>query len=62
MSERSDEFLEGYAACGRGISRTRNPYSSTPIGPSVLQSSKDWHEGWNTRFHGEAIYEGTPDP
>jgi len=26
------------------------------------QRWEDWHEGWNTRFYGEKIYEGEPNP
>jgi len=62
---RSSEFVDGYTACDVGISRFRNPHSH-PSGTeySELQTRKflDWHNGWNTRFYGEAIYEGEPDP
>lgn len=53
MIERSTAYQEGYDACHRFISRTHNPYGHTPNGPSVLQSSIDWHEGWNKRFYNE---------
>lgn len=61
-TERSEAFLKGYNACAARISRTHNPYGPTPTGPSVLQSSIDWHEGWNTRFYGEGTYEGHSAP
>lgn len=57
-SERSTEFLEGYGACDRGISRPHNPFD-----PLIHADRwKEWHEGWNTRFYGEAVYEGESDP
>lgn len=61
-SERSKAFTEGYNACAKGISRPRNPYNHD--GYSAEQTSKfqAWHSGWNTCFHGEAVYEGEPDP
>lgn len=63
-SSRSDEFLEGYNACKRGISRPRNPYQGPTVNgiSNILRKFEDWHDGWSTCFHGEAIYEGTPDP
>jgi len=54
--ERTTEFLEGYGACGRFISRTHNPFDKNTT------QWFEWHEGWNTRFYGESIYEGEPDP
>jgi len=67
-SIKSEEFIKGYNACAVGISRPHNPYLA---GQPWLwefppknwkQNSDDWHDGWNTRFYGEKIYEGEPDP
>lgn len=47
----STEWWLGYHAMGP---KTRNPYGCTNGGePSCLQSSKDWADGWQTRFYGE---------
>lgn len=67
-TERSKEFLEGYNACAVHQARSRNPYLvGQPwlweFPPKDWQHHADeWTEGWNTRFYGEAIYKGTPDP
>jgi hypothetical protein len=58
VSEKSSSFLEGYGACAQFISRHRNPFD--PF--THFQKWTDWHEGWNTRFYGEKIYEGEPNP
>lgn len=60
-AERSTEFLEGYGACARSISRHHNPFPQMDGGLRD-QRWEDWHEGWNTRFYGEKIYEGEPNP
>jgi hypothetical protein len=61
-SIRSEAFLKGYNACAAHISRTHNPYLKYPQDEASVRKADDWHDGWNTRFHGESIYEGEPDP
>lgn len=63
---RSPQFIEGYGACDKGISRTRNPYPEIVVNTNGQERANyqwdHWRDGWNTRFFGEALYEGTPDP
>ncbi len=56
VTEPSTEFLEGYGASAKGITRMRNPFERL-INNEVNPMWSEWHEGWNTRFHGETIYE-----
>ena len=46
---RSKEFMEGYEASRRGVTRKRNPYNT----PST--EFDEWHAGWTTKFHGEQL-------
>ncbi len=60
--KRSAEFLEGWAACDKGISKPHNPYKAGQ--PWLLEfPPKDWElhlnewdAGWNKRFYGEALH------
>lgn len=61
-SKRSIEFIEGYLACSRHLSRFRNPYRALVLTQPVqgLQKFQEWHDGWNKRFWNEGI--NSPDP
>lgn len=74
LDECSTEYLEGYGACAKFITRMRNPYKAG-AGPWSMERAAaepdnyklhpaycDWQNGWNTRFYGEPVFEGGPKP
>lgn len=61
--ERSSEFIAGYEACAKFISRSQNPYKVKLPPPGWERTAyDDWRAGWNKRFFGENINSQDPDP
>lgn len=52
--------MEGYTACSKGISRSRNPYADKPVDDKYSDVKAiqflDWHNGWNKRFYQENLH------
>lgn len=66
---RSKEFIEGYFACKKGISRPRNAYVQFYLpektyvgGPDIetLAKAHDWFNGWSQCFWGFGVNEVDP--
>ena len=53
--DHSPEYLEGYEASDRGITRMRNPYAMDVLTEEGRIKYTDWEDGWMAKFYGEAL-------